>query len=208
MVESAENENDDSSIADALGQEGVQAAISLYNRFSATSRRRLARPHCRPHPRSLEGAAAQLPVQHVHAGHPADHQENESAVVAEGRGGSCEHRAVEEPLTLERDFGNVVLGRMRTVVLVRTALRELHQVVLQHMDRLKEYRAVREKVLALSDAKKHLHDPQSMEVGQFRFDGEWHEPGEVERVAVGRGLCVRGKRTPSRRLRHAAPAQG
>ena len=57
--------------------------------------------------------------------------------------------------------------------MIRMVPEDLQDVILQHADRLKEYKLVKEKVITLIDAKARLRDPDAMDVGYMKND--WME---------------------------------
>ena len=67
--------------------------------------------------------------------------------------------------TLERDYKETISNRMRIGILVRMMPDDMQDVILQHADRLVEYKQVREKAIGLIDARERLKDPDAMDVG-------------------------------------------
>ncbi len=55
-------------------------------------------------------------------------------------------------------------------VLISMVPDDLQEVVLQHADRLKEYKLVKEQVVMLTDARERLRDPDAMDIGQVKDD--------------------------------------
>ena len=75
--------------------------------------------------------------------------------------------------TLERDYKEKVSDMANLGVLISIAPDDLQDVILQHADRLKEYKLVKEKVIILIDARERLRDHDAMDVG-YVWD-EWQE---------------------------------
>ena len=109
--------------------------------------------------------------------------------------------------TLERDYGEQVSDMARIGILISMMPEDLQDTILQHADRLKEYRLVKEKVVNLVDARARLRDPNAMDtswVGQTwpterawgDEDGAGHaghgdENLEADIGALGKGCCFR-----------------
>ena len=95
--------------------------------------------------------------------------------------------------TLKRDYGQEVAETARVGLLILMAPDELQGTVLEHADRLREYKQVKEKMIMLLDARGRLKDPNAMEVGYTGHAGEeewtWDEDesGECDVAAVGKG---------------------
>ena len=64
--------------------------------------------------------------------------------------------------TLERDYNEKVSDMARIGVLISMVPDDLQDVILQHADRLKEYKLVKEKVITLIDARVRLRDPDAI----------------------------------------------
>jgi hypothetical protein len=71
---------------------------------------------------------------------------------------------------LERDYRENVSDRMRIGILIRMMPDDLQDVILQHADRLKDYKLVKEKAINLIDARERLRDPDAMDVGHINGD--------------------------------------
>ena len=88
--------------------------------------------------------------------------------------------------TLERDYNEKISEMAKIGVLISMVPDDLQDVILQHADRLKEYRLVKEKVITLVDARERLRDPDAMDVGQvYRKDGEDDDDDGEDIAAVG-----------------------
>ena len=88
---------------------------------------------------------------------------------------------------LERDYSEKVSDRMKIGIIIKMVPDDLQDAILQHADRLKEYRLVKEKVIALVDARARLRDPDAMDTSALEdYDAMW---GEEEQPvdAVGKG---------------------
>ena len=67
---------------------------------------------------------------------------------------------------LQRDYKETVsVGHVENSILVHMMPEDLQDHVLQHADRLREYKLVKEKVVSLTDARMRLKDPNAMDVG-------------------------------------------
>ena len=66
---------------------------------------------------------------------------------------------------LQRDYKETVSDMMKIGILVHMMPEDLQDHVLQHADRLREYKLVKEKVVSLTDARMRLKDPNAMDVG-------------------------------------------
>jgi hypothetical protein len=85
--------------------------------------------------------------------------------------------------TIERDYEQKFTPMMKVGLLITMLPEELQDTVLQHADRLKDYKLVKDKVLNLVDAKARLKDPNAMDVGYagFQEDEErWFDEGEYD----------------------------
>ena len=67
--------------------------------------------------------------------------------------------------TLVRDYKETISNRMRIGILVRMMPDDMQDVILQHADRLVEYKQFREISIGLIDARERLKDPDVMDVG-------------------------------------------
>ena len=87
---------------------------------------------------------------------------------------------------LQRDYGEAVSDRMKIGILIHMFPPDLQDLILQHADRLKEYRLVKEKAVGLIDARSRLRDPHAMDVDQLWKADEWedgHEEYEIAQMA-------------------------
>ena len=73
---------------------------------------------------------------------------------------------------LERDYNEGISDRMKIGVLIHMMPEDLQDHVLQHADRLQEYKLVKEKVVGLIDARARLKDPDAMNVGYAGYHQE------------------------------------
>ena len=89
---------------------------------------------------------------------------------------------------LKRDYGQEVAETARVGLLILMAPDELQGTVLEHADRLREYRQVKEKMVMLLDARGKLKDPNAMDIGYAgEEDWTWEtEPCDFDVGAVGR----------------------
>ena len=62
---------------------------------------------------------------------------------------------------------------------------DLQDTILQHADRLREYRLVKEKAVNLVDARARLRDPSAMDVGYYGYHEEDEYGQEAEETEVG-----------------------
>ena len=90
---------------------------------------------------------------------------------------------------LKRDYGQEVPEECRVGLLIRMAPDELQGTILEHADRLKEYRHIKDKMVMLLDARERLKDPNAMDVGyagaENRCDDEYDDEAD-DIGAVGR----------------------
>ena len=88
---------------------------------------------------------------------------------------------------LERDYNEKVSDRMKIGIIIKMVPDDLQDAILQHADRLKEYRLVKEKVIALVDARARLKDPDAMDTSALDdYDAMWNEE-EQPIDALGKG---------------------
>ena len=89
---------------------------------------------------------------------------------------------------LKRDYGQEVTETARVGLLILMAPDELQGTVLEHADRLREYRQIKEKMVMLLDASGQLKDPNAMDIGYSgEEDWTWEtELGGFDMGAVGR----------------------
>ena len=66
---------------------------------------------------------------------------------------------------LQRDYKETVSDMMKIGIIIHMMPDDLQDHVLQHADRLREYKFVKEKVVSLTDARMRLKDPNAMDVG-------------------------------------------
>ena len=85
---------------------------------------------------------------------------------------------------LKRDYGQEVAETARVGFLILMAPDDLQGTVLEHADRLREYRPVKEKMVMLLDARGQLKDPNAMDIG---YSGEEDWTWETE-LAIS--MCV------------------
>ena len=75
-------------------------------------------------------------------------------------------------------------------ILISMAPDELQDTILQHADRLKEYKLVKEKMVGLLDARARLKDPNAMDIG-YAGEDDWGwddtESSDFDVAAVGKG---------------------
>ena len=74
--------------------------------------------------------------------------------------------------TLKRDYGQEVAETARVGLLILMAPDELQGTVLEHADRLREYRQVKEKMVMLLDARVQLKDPNATDIG-YAGEEDW-----------------------------------
>ena len=93
---------------------------------------------------------------------------------------------------LERDYKETVSDMMKIGLLIHMMPDELQDSILQHADRLREYRLVKEKAVNLVDARARLRDPNAMDVGYAGYCRECEEETHYEDVgAVGEASADR-----------------
>lgn len=88
--------------------------------------------------------------------------------------------------TLERDYKEVVSDMMKIGLLIHMMPDDLQDTILQHADRLKEYRLVKEKAVNLVDARARLRDPNAMDVGYYGYqeEEEYYEHTDEQEVGA------------------------
>lgn len=93
---------------------------------------------------------------------------------------------------LQRDYKETVSDMMKIGILIHMMPEDLQDHVLQHADRLKEYKLVKEKVVALTDARMRLRDPNAMDVGyaghadyEYEYGYEHEVDNEADHQEVG-----------------------
>ena len=74
---------------------------------------------------------------------------------------------------LKRDYNENVSDMMKIGILINMMPDDLQDHVLQHADRLREYKLVKEKVVTLTDARMRLKDPKAMDVGYADYEHEY-----------------------------------
>ena len=74
---------------------------------------------------------------------------------------------------LKRDYNENVSDMMKIGILINMMPDDLQDHVLQHADRLREYKLVKEKVVTLTDARVRLKDPNAMDVGYADYEHEY-----------------------------------
>ena len=89
---------------------------------------------------------------------------------------------------LKRDYGQEMAETAKAGLLFLMAPDELQGTVLEHADRPREYRQIKEKMVMLLDARGQLKDPNAMDIGYSgEEDRTWEtELGDFDAGAVGR----------------------
>ena len=90
--------------------------------------------------------------------------------------------------TLKRDQGQEVAKTARVGLLILVTPDELQGTVLEHADRLREYRQLKDKMVMLFDARGQLKDLNAMDIGYSgEKDWSWEtELGDFDVGPVGR----------------------
>ena len=103
---------------------------------------------------------------------------------------------------LKRDYGQEVAETARVGLLILIAPDELQGTVLEHADRLREYRQINEKMVMLVDARGQLKDPNAMDIGYSgEEDWTWEtELGDFD-VTIASAVAGWGTLQTSARLR-------
>jgi hypothetical protein len=83
--------------------------------------------------------------------------------------------------SLERDYKEDVSDRMKIGILIRMVPDDLQDIILQHADRMQEYRLVKEKAVNLIDARARLKDPNAMDVS-YLCDEYYEEEEDIGAV--------------------------
>ena len=86
---------------------------------------------------------------------------------------------------LERDYQEKVSDMMKVGLLIHVMPDDLQDTILQHADRLREYRPVKEKSVNLVDARARLRDPNAMDVGYCGYHEEDKYRQEADETEVG-----------------------
>ena len=89
---------------------------------------------------------------------------------------------------MEQDHQEVVSDMMKVGLFIHMMPDDLQDTMLQHADRLREYRLVKETAVNLVDARARLRDPNAMDVGYYGY----HEEDEYGQEADETGRCGRG----------------
>ena len=91
---------------------------------------------------------------------------------------------------LERDCKEKTSDMAKIGILISMAPDELQDTILQHADRLKEYKLVKEKMVGLLDARARLKDPNAMDIG-YAGEDDWGwddtKSSDFDVAAVGKG---------------------
>ena len=85
---------------------------------------------------------------------------------------------------MKRDNGQEVPETARVGLLILMAPDELQGTVLEHTDRFREYRHVKEKMVMLLDARGQLKDPDAMDIGSSGEEDWTWETGVTTATAV------------------------
>ena len=91
---------------------------------------------------------------------------------------------------LERDYKEKTSDMAKIGILISMAPDDLQDTILQHADRLKEYKLVKDKMVGLLDARARLKDPNAMDIGFAGEDDWWWDDAEssdVDVAAIGEG---------------------
>ena len=91
---------------------------------------------------------------------------------------------------LERDYKEKTSDMAKIGILISMAPDDLQDTILQHADRLKVYKLVKEKMVGLLDARARLKDPNAVDIG-FAGEDDWRwddaESSDVDVAAIGKG---------------------
>ena len=91
---------------------------------------------------------------------------------------------------LERDYKEKTSDMAKIGILISMAPDDLQDTILQHADRLKEYKLVKDKMVGLLDARTRLKDANAMDIGFAGEDDWWWDDAEssdVDVAAIGKG---------------------
>ena len=91
---------------------------------------------------------------------------------------------------LERDYKEKTSDMAKIGILISMAPDDLQDTILQHADRLKEYKQVKDKMVGLLDARARLKDPNAIDIGFAGEDDWWWDDAEssdVDVAAIGKG---------------------
>ena len=86
---------------------------------------------------------------------------------------------------LEWDYQEKVSDMMKVGLLIPLMPDDLQDTILQHADRLREYRLVKENAVNLVDARARLRDPNAMDVGYYGYHEEDEYGQEADETEVG-----------------------
>ena len=102
---------------------------------------------------------------------------------------------------LERDYKEKTSDMAKIGILISMAPDDLQDTILQHADRLKEYKLVKDKMAGLLDARARFKDLNALDIGFAGEDVWWRDDAESSDVDVG----CHWKRRPLQKMRWSGP---
>ena len=194
-AEASEDEITITDVAQKLGADGVRRAALIYNRVDPAFGQRCAHYSSvgarRKWIRSLENTGA--PLQRIDPMRELQLMLRVMVLgkITKGQDFQTHVSKWEGWLNkLERDYKEKASDMAKIGILISMAPDDLQDTILQHADRLKEYKLVKYKMAVLLDARARLKHPNAVDIGFAGEDDWWWDDAESSDVgvaAVGKG---------------------